>query len=319
MTAPSQPTSALPAGTVGFLGLGVMGQPMALNLARAGVDLVVWNRSPARVEPLRAAGARSATSVDDVFARASTVFLMLVDERVTDTVLGRGTPRFGERVAGHLLVSTGSVSPGYSRDLAADVVAHGGRFVESPVSGQRGPAEAGELVTFVGGDPTDIDEVLPLLEPMTKTAIVCGGPGRALTMKLAVNHYLNVMVAALAEATHFADAQGLDRSLFARAILAGPLASDLAAMKLGQLIDGDFEVRAAASDAHTSSRLIGDAARAAHLATPLLDLATTLYEETTQLGEERRDMIAVIDAISARTERERTDRPGAVDGSASRA
>ncbi|WP_369369719.1 NAD(P)-dependent oxidoreductase [Promicromonospora sp. Populi] len=142
------PASDLPDKRVGFIGLGVMGQPMALNLARAGVELIVWNRTPERAAPLRASGAVVANSVDEVFDGAPTVLLMLANEEVTDQVLGRGTPDFARRVAGHLVVSSGSVSPGYSRGLAADIHSAGGRFVESPVSGSRGRPRPGRSSAF---------------------------------------------------------------------------------------------------------------------------------------------------------------------------
>ena len=149
MTQPTEtstpPTAGLPHEPIGFIGLGVMGQPMALNLARAGTDLVVWNRSPERAEPLRAAGATLAPSVDEVFARARVVLVMLVNEDVTDDVLGRGTPGFAVRVSGHVVVSMGSTAPGYSRGLATDIREAGGRYVEAPVSGSRKPAGTGQL------------------------------------------------------------------------------------------------------------------------------------------------------------------------------
>jgi 3-hydroxyisobutyrate dehydrogenase len=85
---------------VGFVGLGVMGQPMALNLARAGTPLIVWNRTPGRCDPLRATGAEVAANPAEVFDRAESVILMLADEKAVDTVLGRGTPDFDGRVAG---------------------------------------------------------------------------------------------------------------------------------------------------------------------------------------------------------------------------
>lgn len=96
---------------VGFVGLGIMGQPMALNLARAGTPLTVWNRTPARSEPLRAAGAVVADDVAGVFRRASTVLLMLADEAAVDVVLERGTPRFAGLVAGRTVVHMGTTSP----------------------------------------------------------------------------------------------------------------------------------------------------------------------------------------------------------------
>jgi 3-hydroxyisobutyrate dehydrogenase len=289
------------AATVGFIGLGVMGQPMAVNLALAGVPLVVWNRSLQRTEPLRDAGAVVADSVDDVFAQAATVVLMLVDEEVTDQLLGRGTPDFARRVAGHFIISTGSVSPEYSLGLDEDIRAAGGLFVESPVSGSRGPAEAGTLVALIGGRPDDIERAREVLAPMTKEAVWCGPVGNGLLMKLAVNQYLNVMLAALAEAVHFADCHGLDRDLVRRAVMVGPMASELAGVKLTQLVDGDFETRAAVSDAHASTRLIAAAARTVGAASPLLDLASELYGEAVASGGGRRDMITVIDAIAARS------------------
>lgn len=140
--------------TVGFIGLGVMGQPMALNLARAGTKLVVWNRTPERARPLREAGATVAAGPAEVFAEADTVILMLADDRVIDEVLGRGTGRFAEMVAGRTVVHMGTTAPAYSAGLAADVRAAGGAYVEAPVSGSRGPAESGDLVVMIaGGEP----------------------------------------------------------------------------------------------------------------------------------------------------------------------
>src|SRR4051812_20018688 len=111
-----------------------MGQPMALNLVRAGTPVVVFNRSPARCEPLRAAGAQVAASPAEVFERAETVILMLADETAVDAVLGRGTPAFAARLAGRTVVHMGTTSPEYSAGLRDAVVAAGGRYVEAPVS-----------------------------------------------------------------------------------------------------------------------------------------------------------------------------------------
>src|SRR5688572_16880711 len=104
---------------VGFIGLGVMGQPMALNLARAGTALVTWNRSVGKYEALRAAGARVASSPAEVFKQARVVILMLVDGAAIDSVVGRGTPDFGANVAQHTIVHMGTTSPEYSRALEA--------------------------------------------------------------------------------------------------------------------------------------------------------------------------------------------------------
>ena len=121
---------------VGFIGLGVMGQLMALNLVRAGVPLIVWNRTEAKAEPLRAAGARVATCSGEVLERAALVVLMLADGEAIDSVLARGSSAFAANVAGHTIVHMGTTSPAYSRALAASEFVEGARaFAERRGSG----------------------------------------------------------------------------------------------------------------------------------------------------------------------------------------
>ena len=291
-----------PGEKIGFVGLGVMGQPMALNLAKAGTRLVVWNRSPAAADPLREAGATVAVSVEEVFERTRIVILMLVNETVLDEVLRRGTPDFAKLVAGHIVVSMGSNPPDYSRGLAADILAAGGRYVEAPVSGSRKPAETAQLVALLGGDADTVAGVRPLLAPMCRETILCGPVGNALLMKLTVNLYLCTMLAGLAEASHFAERNGLDLETFQAAIDSGPMASDLTRVKIPKLIARDFSVQAATADAFNSTKLIAEAARAVGMASPVLDVCRTLYGESVELGNGRLDMVSVVAAIEARTE-----------------
>lgn len=274
---------------------------MALNLARAGTSLVVWNRSPRPADALEAAGARVAVTVQDVFDNARVVILMLVDEAATDAVLARGTPEFRALVSGHIVVPMGSTSPEYSRQLSEDVHAAGGRYVESPVSGSRTPAENGELVALLGGAPETVAEIRPILAPMCREALLCGPVGSGLLMKLAVNLYLDTMLAGLAEAVHFADRNRLDLETFRDAIDAGPLASGVTRIKIPKLIARDFSVQAATSDAHANTRLIAAAAAVVGASTPLLELSSTLYRESIDLGNGRLDMSSVLEAIEARS------------------
>jgi 3-hydroxyisobutyrate dehydrogenase len=287
--------------TTGFLGLGVMGRPMALNLARAGADLVVWNRSPAGAEALRAAGASVAVDPAEVFARAEVVILMLANAGAVDSVLGRGTEVFGRYVRGRTVVHMGTTAPEYSRGLAADVRTAGGAYVEAPVSGSRGPAEAGELVAMLAGDPDDIDRVRPVLAPMCRETIGCGAVPQALLMKLAVNTFLISMVTGLAEAFHFAGAHGLDADRLRTVLDAGPMASTVSRGKGRKLTDADFEVQASIRDVLENNRLIVESARSAGFASPLLDACHALFSETAELGHGGADMAAVIRAIEART------------------
>ncbi len=302
MTSVSERPGAAPGEEIGFVGLGVMGQPMALNLAKAGTRLVVWNRSPTAADPLREAGAAVAASVEEVFERARIVILMLVNQTVLDEVLRRGTADFAKLVSGRIVVSMGSNPPDYSRGLGADILAVGGRYVEAPVSGSRKPAETAQLVALLGGDAETVAEVRPLLAPMCRETILCGPVGNALLMKLAVNLYLCTMLAGLAEAAHFAESNGLDLQTFQAAIDTGPMASDLTRVKIPKLVARDFSVQAATADAFNSTKLISVAARAANMASPVLDLCRTLYGESVELGNGRLDMISVVAAIEARTE-----------------
>lgn len=284
---------------IGFLGLGLMGEPMALNLARAGRPLVVWNRTPARTDPLRAAGARVAATTDEVFRSCDVVFEMLADEAAIDAVLG---PHLlpGTGLAGRTVVHMGTSSPGYSRRLESAVRAAGGGYVEAPVSGSRVPAQRGELVAMLAGEPAAVAAVRPHLAPMCGSSVECGAVPGALVMKLAVNLYLITMVTGLAETVHFARAHRLDLTTLATVLDSGPMASNVSSIKLDKLLRGDFSAQAAAADVLKNSRLVADAAVSAPTAAPLLELCRDLYAEAVDLGHGAADMVAVIRALESR-------------------
>ena len=287
---------------IGFIGLGVMGQPMALNLARASTQLIVWNRSGERSEPLRAAGAHIASNPEDIFRQARVVILMLADDHAIDTVLGRGTPQFRTNVEQHTIVHMGTTSPEYSRELEAEIRAAGGSYVEAPVSGSRKPAEAGQLVAMLAGESEAVESVRPLLQPMCHQTIVCGPVPSGLLMKLAVNLFLITTVTGLAEAAHFAEQHGLDMQQFRAVVDAGQMASGISRVKILKLVTRDFEVQAAITDVLKNNRLIAEAAREAKVASPLLDVCYALFGETLALGHGQEDMAAVVHALEARTE-----------------
>ena len=286
---------------VGFLGLGLMGEPMAANLLRAGTKLVVWNRTAARTAPFLTAGADVAGSVAEVFARAPVVLAMLANGAAIDATLARGTAGFASMVAGRTLVHLGTTAPAYSHGLEADVRAAGGRYVEAPVSGSRGPAQAGELVGMLAGAPDAVAAVRPLLAPMCRQTVDCGPVPSALTMKLAVNLYLITTVTGLAEAAHFAAVHGLDMNTFRAVLDAGPMASTVSRGKLAKLLAGDFSPQAAAADVLMNNALVAAAAREVGMASPALDVSHALFGETVAQGHGGEDMIAVIRALEART------------------
>lgn len=285
--------------SIGFVGLGLMGEPMALNLARAGTPLVVWNRTPARTDSLRAAGARVAATTDEVFRSCEVVFEMLADEAATEAVLGPHL-RPGTGLAGRTVVHMGTSAPGYSRRLESAVRSAGGGYVEAPVSGSRVPAQRGELVAMLAGEPAAVAAVRPHLAPMCSHSVVCGAVPGALVMKLAVNLYLITMVTGLAETVHFARAHRLDLTTLATVLDSGPMASNVSTIKLDKLLRDDFSAQAAVADVLTNSRLVADAAASAPTAAPLLGLCRDLYTEAVDLGHGAADMVAVIRALESR-------------------
>jgi len=285
---------------IGFLGLGVMGEPMAFNLARAGHCVLAWNRSPRGFDRLISAGVAIEPHARAVMAGAETIILMLANEHAIDEVLERGTPQFGTNVSGRTIVHMGTTSENYSSQLDADIRGCGGFYVEAPVSGSRGPAEAGRLVAMLAGEEGAVNRVRPFLAPLCREAIFCGPVPSALTMKLAVNLFLITMVTGLAEAFHFAGKKGLDLAAFETVLDKTPMASEVSRAKAAKLAAADFAPHAKASDVLMNNRLILHSARMGDVATPLLDVCGALYGEAVDLSFGTEDMIAVIKAVEAR-------------------
>lgn len=285
---------------IGFIGLGTMGLPMARNLIRAGIPLVVWNRSAERCAPLTQAGANLVETPGAVFDQCETVILMLSDEAAIDAVLARGTADFPGRIAGRRVLAMGTVAPAYSQALGADILSVGGRYVEGPVSGSRKPAELGQLVGLLAGDADDLAIVRPLLAPLCRQVFECGGVPGALRMKLAVNIVLITLVTGLAEAAHFAARHDLDLERFVAILNAGPMASEVSRIKAVKLLHRDFARQAGISDVLKNSRLVVEATRGAAIASPLMQVCLALYRESEAIGLGDDDMVAVVRAIEER-------------------
>jgi 3-hydroxyisobutyrate dehydrogenase len=286
---------------IGFIGIGVMGQPMAANLLRAGFDLVVWNRSPDRCAPLQERGATVARSARHLFEASEIVILMLASSDAMDEVLRRGTPGFSDLVRNRAVVHMGTTSPGYSVALAADVRAAGGFYVECPVSGSRKPAEAGQLVGMLGGDHEKVPALRATLAPMCQQLFECGEVPSALLMKLSVNLFLITMVTGLCEAYHFADKHCLDVRLLQSVLDAGPMASSVSKTKLSKLVGQDFSVQASIVDVLKNAQLVCDASVQAQITSPLIDKCLDLYRETADRGGGGLDMAGVVKAFEDRT------------------
>ena len=301
--------------SVGFVGLGVMGQPIALNLVRAGQPLLVRNRTDDKTRALAHEGALVAETSAEVFERSSVVILMLANAEAVDEVLGRGGTDFRVRVANRLIVSMGTTSPAYSEGLEADIRSHGGRYVEAPVSGSRTTAEAGQLVGMLAGEAGGVQVVQPLLRSLCRDVAVCGRVPHALLMKLAVNTFLITQVTGLAESFHLAKQQGLDLEQLVRVLDAGPMASTTMRLKASMMLADDYPVQASIKDVSMNTQLITQAARESGIQVPLMDVCHALFTEASALGLGAADMAVVLKALEARATASRTP-SGALPGPA---
>jgi 3-hydroxyisobutyrate dehydrogenase len=288
---------------LGFIGLGRMGEPIAQNLLRAGYRLQVWNRSRPAAERLIAAGATEGQSADEILQDNPVTFIMLANEAAVDRVLARGSAAFARNVKDRLLVQMGTTSPAFSSALGREIAAAGGRHVEAPVSGSRGPAEEGALVAMLAGERADIEKVRPLFRPIAKQVFECGPVPGALRLKLAVNLFLITMVAGLAEAIHFAERSEVDLKLLQDVLDAGPMVSVVSRTKLTKYVSNDLSPQASIADVLMNSVLVSDAARASGASTRLLDGSRAILETCVALGHGGADMIALVRGIEADADR----------------
>jgi 3-hydroxyisobutyrate dehydrogenase len=191
----------------------------------------------------------------------------------------------------------GTMTPSWSAQRSRDVHQAGGVWVEAPVSGSRGPAEAGELVAMLAGEAEALDVAREIIRPCCRDMFDCGAVPNALRMKLAVNLFLITLVTGLVEATHFAQRAGLDLEVFRAMVGAGPMSSAVSRGKLDKLLAQDFSVQASIRDVLKNSRLVEAATVEAGALAPLISQCTLLYERATELGLGDRDMAAVLGAF----------------------
>ncbi len=188
---------------VGFLGLGIMGAPMALNLVRAGFAVTVWNRTPERCDALAAAGAAVGASPAAVAAASDVVFAMLADPAAArEVALGPGGAVEGLS-PGKGYIDASTVDAATAAAVAAAVRATGAAFLEAPVSGSKAPAEQGKLIFLASGDEELFEAARPLLGAMGKASVFLGArAGDGARLKLVVNQARGAARCAHADRLH---------------------------------------------------------------------------------------------------------------------
>lgn len=185
---------------IGFIGLGIMGQPMAMNILRAGFPLTVYNRTAARCEPLAALGAAVAPTPSALAARSSIVITIVTDTPDVEQVLLGQDGVLAGAPAGSLVIDMSTISPVATRQLAQTLSEKGLRMLDAPVSGGDKGAIAGTLSIMVGGDEDDLVRAKPVLEAMGKTITHCGGNGAGQTVKACNQVVVALVIEAVSEA-----------------------------------------------------------------------------------------------------------------------
>ncbi|MGA1318664.1 MAG: NAD(P)-dependent oxidoreductase [Rubrivivax sp.] len=184
---------------VGFIGLGVMGSPMALNVLKGGHELTVYDRRPEALEPLVAAGARAAASPREVGAASQIVVTMLPEpQHVEQVVLGEDGIAAG-MAAGGFVIDMSTIDPVTSQRVGQALKARGIAMVDSPVGKTSEHAVSGTLTLMVGGEPADIERAMPVLRCMGTDTFLCGGPGMGHAMKITNNLLATTIMAANTE------------------------------------------------------------------------------------------------------------------------
>jgi len=209
--------------TIGFIGLGLMGRPMAKNLLKAGYPLVVTSRSRGPVDDLVAAGARAATSPADIARQATRIITMVPDSPDVELVLDGPDGVFSAMQPGTIVIDMSSIAPGVARRLADRARALGGAMLDAPVSGGDIGAIQGTLSIMVGGDAVDFLAVRPLLDVMgnPEKVIHVGDSGAGQLCKLCNQMVIGGTLAVVAEALALARKSGVDAAKVREALLGG--------------------------------------------------------------------------------------------------
>jgi 3-hydroxyisobutyrate dehydrogenase-like beta-hydroxyacid dehydrogenase len=223
---------------VAFLGLGIMGSRMAKQLAGAGFDVTVWNRTRSKAEE---AGLPVADTPAQAAAGADATITMVVDAPQVEEVLF-GTDGAAESMPeGHLVVDMSTIAPTAARALAERLGERGVHFVDAPVSGSRPKAEDGTLTIMAGGSDADFERARPLFEAMGEQIEHVGPVGHGQMIKVITNMMGAVNAAALAEGLVMAQRAGLDMDAFLRVIPGTAGGSNTANLKARPMLEGDFE------------------------------------------------------------------------------
>ncbi|HSK68933.1 MAG TPA: NAD(P)-dependent oxidoreductase [Candidatus Limnocylindria bacterium] len=280
---------------IAFIGIGVMGHPMAAHLMDAGYSLTLYNRTPSKCDDLKARGAAVAASPADAARGADVVFTMLPDEHaVRGVLLGEGGVCSGAR-PGTLVINTSTVSPESNAQRGEDLAAMGLRFMDAPVTGSGLQARDRTIVFIASGERAAFDEALPLLRAMGKDAYFAGEKvGSASYAKLCSNAMMAVNLASFSEAVVLAKKAGVDPEMFVRFCSGGGPQSAMADKKIGKLLKRDFSPTFRTALLHKDTMLARALAARLGVPVPALSLVSELLLAACKDGYADEDVCALV-------------------------
>ncbi len=275
---------------VAFLGLGIMGRPMAENLAKAGHEVSVWNRSAGK----EVEGARTAASPADAARGVEVVWICVSDTKAVESIL------FGENgvaeslAAGMTIVDSSTIAPSATQKFAERVKAQGANYVDAPVTGSKVAAEGGTLIFMVGGDEAVIDSLKPLFAAMGKKIFRMGDTGKGHAAKLVMNLQIAMIYEGFAEALTLGAKLGVDAETLLPLINASMVKSGVVEYKAPFVLKRDFSPNFPLRLMYKDLRLAREAARQARVKLPGLETVEELYEIAAEDGQGDLDYAATL-------------------------
>ena len=228
---------------IGFIGLGIMGSRMAAQLAGAGFELTVWNRTTSVAEQWsQQHGGSVAATPAELAAASDVVITMVVDDSHVEELLLLGDNGVAQGARdGMLCIDMSTISPAATREIGSRLAAQGIAFIDAPVTGSSPGAESGTLTIMAGGDPADIERAAPLFDVMGAKTVRCGPLGEGQKIKVISNAIAASNAAVLAEALIVADRAGIDLQALSAVIDGGAADSKMAQLKLEPMISRQYD------------------------------------------------------------------------------
>jgi 3-hydroxyisobutyrate dehydrogenase-like beta-hydroxyacid dehydrogenase len=280
--------------TIGFLGLGIMGQPMALNLLKAGHKLTVYNRSTGKTEPLKAAGAQVAATPAAAAKAAEFVIIIVTDSAAVEEVVLGEDGILGTIASGATVIDSSTISPVVSRKMACHVAGKGASWLDAAVTGSKHGAEKGELTFMVGGDRQTFERALPVLQVLGKKHIYCGQNGLGLSAKLAQNTIQATMLEVFCEGLVLAAKAGVAPATMLEILQSSLARAALTDFKAPFIFKGDFVPYFPLKLMHKDLELAMEAGFALGVPMPTLAAVKEVYGACKAQGKGELDYAAVV-------------------------